>query len=107
MLDPAIRLLAAWMVARTLRASTLVAIAACNAAIELELFRATFLDGAVYDPVTQSMLEAVGAVPHVVAPHPMIFPWVCGAIIVGTWLYQSLTPAPRRTSASASRATAS
>ncbi len=107
MLDPAIRLLAAWIVARTLRTSTLVAIAACNAAIELELFRATFLDGGVYDPVTQSMLEAVGAVPHEAAPHPMIFPWVCGAIVAGTWLYQSLTRAPRRTSASASRATAS
>lgn len=107
MLDPVIRLLAAWIVARTLRTSTLVAIAACNAAIELELFRATFIDGGVYDPVTQSMLEALGAVPHDIAPHPLMFPWVCGAIAVSTWLFQSLTSAPRRTSASASRATAS
>ena len=107
MLDPVIRILAAWIVARTLRVSTLVAIAACNAAIELEIFRATFIDGGVYDPVTQSLLEAVGAVPHDIAPHPMMVPWVCGAIVVSTWLYQSFTPAPRRTSASASQATAS
>jgi len=107
MFDPVIRLLAAWIVARTLRTSTLVAVAACNVAIDVEIFRATFIDGGVYDPVTQSLLEAVGAVPHDIAPHPMMFPWVCGAIIVSTWLYQSLTPATIRTSASVSRATAS
>lgn len=82
MLDPFMRLAAASIVAT--RASTLLAVAAANIVIELELFRALFLTGAVYDPVTHALLDALGAVPRDATspPEPMLWPWICAAIAV-------------------------
>jgi hypothetical protein len=93
MLDPFVRLLAAWIVVNPhphaeTRSATLVAVAAANVAIELELFRAIFVTGGVYDPVTHTMLAAIGAVPRDSAspPGPMMWPWICAAIAGAVWL---------------------
>ncbi|HEX6086944.1 MAG TPA: glycosyltransferase family 39 protein [Thermoanaerobaculia bacterium] len=93
MLDPLVRLLAAWVVVRPdlgaeARTSTLIAAGAANAAIELELFRAIFITGGVYDPVTHTLLAAMGAVPHAAASPPaaMLWPWICAAIAGALWL---------------------
>lgn len=86
MLDPVIRLLAAWAVLHigtaAVRLRTVIAIALANAAIELELFHRVFIDETVYDPVTQAILDSLGAVPRdaTTAPPPMLWPWVCAAI---------------------------
>jgi len=88
MVDPLLRLLAAGMIASAARCGpVLTAVAAANASIELELFYAIFVSRGVYDPVTQTLLEAVGALPRA-APeldHRMIFPWICAAIAALTW----------------------
>jgi uncharacterized BrkB/YihY/UPF0761 family membrane protein len=93
LLDPFICLLAASIVAlprrdAEVRLTTLIAVAAANAAIALELFRAIFITGAVYDPVTQPMLAALGAVPRsATSPPPaMLWPWICAAIAAMLWL---------------------
>lgn len=93
MLDPLVRLLAAWIVVLPRdgagsRASTIIGVAAMNLAIELELFRAVFITGAVYDPVTHAMLDALGAVPRDAAspPPPMLWPWICAAIAIAVWI---------------------
>jgi hypothetical protein len=91
--DPFVRLAAAWILAappaglRGFRAAGLTAFAAANAAIELELFRTIFVRGAVYDPVTHSLLEALSAVPRIhpePAPH-ILFPLLCAAIALLAW----------------------
>jgi 4-amino-4-deoxy-L-arabinose transferase-like glycosyltransferase len=94
MLDPFVRLLAASIVVLPrpgveTRVSAVVAIALANVTIELELFRALFITGGVYDPVTHTMLEALGAVPRDATPAPaaMLWPWICGAIAVGWCLW--------------------
>lgn len=94
MLDPMIRLLAAWFV--TSRAWNLAAIAIANAAIELELFYTIFIRGAVYDPVTQSILEALGAVPrdNPAANHSMLFPWICAVVALFAWLQNQYAGRP-------------
>ena len=88
MADPLLRLLAAGVIASATRSAAIVmAVAAANASIELELFYAIFISRGVYDPVTQTLLEAVGALPRA-APeldHRMIFPWICAAIAALTW----------------------
>jgi hypothetical protein len=86
--DPFIRLAAAWLVATLARGSVpLVAFGAASAAIELELFTAIFIKGGVYDPVTQTMLEALAAVPRDdVHPVTLIFPWLCAAIAAAAWI---------------------
>jgi hypothetical protein len=88
MLDPFVRLAAAWIV--TTRASTLIAVAAANIFIELELFRAIFITGAVYDPVTHALLDALGAVPRDAAspPEAMLWPWICAAIAGVLWSWR-------------------
>jgi 4-amino-4-deoxy-L-arabinose transferase-like glycosyltransferase len=94
--DPVVRLLAAWLVvSRGASNRVIAAFAAANAAIELELFQTIFAKGAVYDPVTQALLQAVGAVPHAgaAATGPMLFPWICAAILGVTWL---LSKDPKR-----------
>jgi 4-amino-4-deoxy-L-arabinose transferase-like glycosyltransferase len=102
MLDPMVRLLAAWIVVSgdqrgEARATTLAAVAAANIAIELELFRAIFISGGVYDPVTHTMLAALGAVPRTAAspPGPMMWPWICAAIAGVVWLVRPLSSASR------------
>lgn len=87
--DPVVRLLAAWLVvSRGASDRAIAAFAAANAVIEIELFHTIFAKGAVYDPVTQALLQAVGAVPHadVAATGRMLFPWICAAILGATWL---------------------
>lgn len=102
MLDPVVRLLAAWIVVSggqrgEARGSTLAAVAAANVAIELELFRAIFITGGVYDPVTHTMLAALGAVPRTAASPlvPMMWPWLCAAIAGAVWLLRPLSTASR------------
>ncbi len=87
-LDPFLRVLAAWIVATGARVPTLVAVGGANAVIELELFRSMFLVGSVYDPVTHTMLESLGAVPRdsLSPPAPMLWPWICAAIAGVLWL---------------------
>lgn len=94
--DPVIRLLAAWVIAtpvatgRTIGVPALAAIAAASAAIEIELFHAIFIRGGVYDPVTETLLQAVGSVPRAdaIADPPMLFPWICAALIALAWMYE-------------------
>lgn len=96
-IDPVVRMLAAWLIAtsdatrRVLSGATVVAIGAINAAIELELFHAIFIRGGVYDPVTHSLLQALGAVPRTnpVDDPPLFFPWICAIVIAAAWLYQN------------------
>jgi 4-amino-4-deoxy-L-arabinose transferase-like glycosyltransferase len=101
MLDPLVRLLAAWIVVNggsrgETGALTLIAVAAANGSVELELFRAIFVAGAVYDPVTHTMLAALGAVPRDAAspPSSMLWPWICAAIAGAVWLTRHLHNAP-------------
>lgn len=88
--DPFVRLAAAWLVATFGTVASpvrLVAVAAASAAIELELFTTIFVSGGVYDPVTQTMLEALAAVPHGnVHPGALVFPWLCAAIAAAAWI---------------------
>jgi hypothetical protein len=67
--DPLARLLVASFVWREIRARglgwpTAVAAVAVNGAVELVLFVAVFVRGAVYDPVTDSVLRALGMLPR-------------------------------------------
>lgn len=103
MLDPFVRLLAAWAVVmpregvRT-RTSTIVAVALMNVVIELELFHTIFQTGAVYDPVTHALLDALGSVPRAATSPPaqMLWPWICAAIVilllVSRWMQSRLRP---------------
>jgi len=87
--DPVVRILAAWLVvSRAASARVIAAFAAASAVIEIELFETIFAKGAVYDPVTQALLQAVGAVPHadVAATGRMLFPWICALILAITWI---------------------
>lgn len=98
MVDPVVRMLAAWFVAtRGFRVRTMVAAAAANAAVELELFYRIFAQGGVYDPVTQELLKAVGALPHTdaTAPSRMLFPWICAAIFAAAWIWPRSRPQSR------------
>jgi 4-amino-4-deoxy-L-arabinose transferase-like glycosyltransferase len=96
-IDPVVRMLAAWLIAtsdatrRVLSGATMFAIGAINAAIELELFHAIFIRGGVYDPVTHSLLQALGAVPRAnpADDPPLFFPWICAIVIAAAWLYQN------------------
>lgn len=106
MLDPLVRLLAASVLATRIGVTSLVAVASANAAIELELFRAMFIRGGVYDPVTHTLLESLGAVPRdaVSAPQPMLWPWICAGIAIATWVARQVSRARiarRRATASA------
>jgi len=92
-IDPVVRLLAAWLIAtRGLTVRTLVAFAAASAVIELELFYTVFARGGVYDPVTQTLLQALGSLPHtdVTATGHMFYPWICAAIFGAVWLWPRL-----------------
>jgi 4-amino-4-deoxy-L-arabinose transferase-like glycosyltransferase len=95
MLDPFLRLLAAWIIAstavtaRALSAWILAAVAAANAAIEIEIFHTIFIAHDGYDPVTQTLLQALGALPrdNAGADHVMLFPFVCAALIALWWMW--------------------
>lgn len=95
MLDPFIRLLAAWIVAstavtaRAMRSWTLAIVAAANAVIEIEIFHTIFIAHDGYDPVTQTLLQALGALPreNAGADHVMIFPFICAALIAIWWMW--------------------
>lgn len=99
MLDPFVCLLAASVVAT--RTSTLIAAGAANAAIALELFHAIFIRGGVYDPVTHTLLAALGAVPHdaATAPASMLWPWICAAIAIAIAARHPLTAGSPRSPA--------
>jgi 4-amino-4-deoxy-L-arabinose transferase-like glycosyltransferase len=92
-LDPAVCLLAAWLIAKRVSVRTAIGVVLANAVIEVELFYRIFLRGGVYDPVTQALLAAVGAVPHrdPAANEPMLFPWICAAIFLIAWLWPKLS----------------
>jgi hypothetical protein len=64
-LDPLMRILAAWtlVVLAGARRWWLASGVALNGACELALFSAVFLQGAVYDPVTANLLRALGMQP--------------------------------------------
>jgi 4-amino-4-deoxy-L-arabinose transferase-like glycosyltransferase len=62
MLDPALRILAASLLA-LLPGRRLAAALAAVAVSELWLFHAVFIAGKVYDPVTDNLLRALGAIP--------------------------------------------
>jgi len=95
MLDPFLRLLAAWVIASTavtarmLKAWTLAGVAVANAAIELEIFHTIFIGHGAYDPVTQNLLQALGALPrqNPGADHTMVFPLVCLALLALWWMW--------------------
>jgi 4-amino-4-deoxy-L-arabinose transferase-like glycosyltransferase len=92
-IDPIIRILAAWLIATRVSVRMAVAFAAANAVIEVELFYRIFIRGGVYDPVTQALLQAVGAVPHAdaTAANGMFFPWICAAIFGAAWVWPKLS----------------
>lgn len=56
-------LLVGWMLAARLRLRTAVALVALDAAVELTLFVHIFLDGAVYDPVSDNLFRALKMIP--------------------------------------------
>jgi 4-amino-4-deoxy-L-arabinose transferase-like glycosyltransferase len=88
--DPVIRLLAAWvMVSPAASGVRLIAVAAANAAIELELFYAIFIKHGVYDPVTQELLTSLAALPrgNPQLDSRMFFPWICAAIVALAWAW--------------------
>ncbi len=95
MLDPLFRLLAAWVIASTAvaanecKAWTLAAVAAANAAIEIEIFDTIFIKHGGYDPVTQTLLQALGALPreNTAADHTMLFPFICAALVALWWMW--------------------
>lgn len=95
MLDPMIRLLAAWVVAsaavagRAASGSIVAVVAAANAAIELELFHRIFIVHGVYDPVTQTLLQALAALPRGESgPEPqLLFPAVCALLVAIWWMW--------------------
>ena len=95
MLDPFFRLLAAWVIASSAvtanacKAWALAGVAAANAAIEIEIFHTIFIKHGGYDPVTQTLLQALGALPreNTGADHMMIFPLVCAALIALWWMW--------------------
>lgn len=60
------------------------------------LFYTIFIRGAVYDPVTQSILEAVGAVrrDHPAADQSMLFPWICAVVALFAWLQNQYAGRP-------------
>jgi len=67
-LDPILRILAAWALvtmieARGLWSGWLAVVALANAGVELYLFHTIFIRGAVYDPTTYDVLYALRAVP--------------------------------------------
>lgn len=84
-LDPMVRVAAAWLLASR-STITLVAAGVANAVIELEIFHAVFIERGVYDPVTDALLSALGALPRE-APqtdHRFLFPWIVAAIVAVT-----------------------
>jgi len=84
-LDPMVRIAAAWLLASR-STITLAAVGIANAVIELEIFHAVFIERTVYDPVTDALLSALGALPRE-APqtdHHFIYPWIVGAIVAVT-----------------------
>ena len=95
MLDPFFRLLAAWIIASTAvtvnacRSWTLGGVAAVNAIIEIEIFHTIFIAHGGYDPVTQTLLQALGALPreNPGADHTMVFPLVCAALLALWWMW--------------------
>jgi len=68
--DPLIRILAAWVLVRgslvpaRWKAPTMAAMIALSAITELAIFQRVFVAAAVYDPVTESLLRALGAISH-------------------------------------------
>jgi hypothetical protein len=93
MLDPFLRIAAAWLIVhpiegRTARPASIVALVAANTAIDIELFHAVFIRGAVYDPVTRTLFAALGAVPRdgIAPPEPMLWPWICVVIAAVWWM---------------------
>lgn len=68
--DPFCRILAAWVLVRghlvTPRwaAPAIAALIAFNAITEVAIFERVFVTGAVYDPVTEELLRALGAISH-------------------------------------------
>jgi hypothetical protein len=91
MVDPMVRLLAAWFVVSAARPAVsllgLGAIALANASIELEVFHRIFIERQVYDPTTAELLKALSAVPRPDnASGAMWYPYICAAIAAGWWL---------------------
>jgi 4-amino-4-deoxy-L-arabinose transferase-like glycosyltransferase len=70
MADPLLRVLAAWvLVGRPLVTvrwlfPVTAAVIVCSGAVELAIFHRVFVTGAVYDPVTENLLRALGAISH-------------------------------------------
>ena len=91
--DPFVRLLAASAIA-TLPAYALIAFAAANATIELELFHVIFIRGEVYDPVTQELFASLAALPRSDAAFTgrMLFPWICAVIAAAAWGWSACHP---------------
>ena len=96
MIDPVVQILAAWLLAvpaatgRALSSVALTTAALANGAIEIELFHVVFIRGGVYDPVTATLLQSLGAVPHSTgtADAPLLFPWICAALFAIAWLVE-------------------
>jgi dolichyl-phosphate-mannose-protein mannosyltransferase len=61
--DPLLRLLVGWMLAARLRTRIALALVVLDAVVELTLFLQIFLDGGVYDPVSDNLFRALKIIP--------------------------------------------
>lgn len=99
-LDPAVRVMAAMaltLIQRVPRHSTLAAVATANAVVEIELARRLFVEKGVYDPVTHTLLEALGGVPRADARIETLFsPIVCIVIALAAWAWARWRPTTQR-----------
>jgi hypothetical protein len=61
--DPLLRLLCGWMLSFRQRTRTAIALIALDAVVELTLFVQIFLNGDVYDPVSDNLFRALKMIP--------------------------------------------